>query len=91
MQGNIVMKEFKEPKNTEEAFAGGWFHTGDLAVIHEDGYVQIADRSKDIIISGGKNISSVEIRDVLSHIQMLLVQPWLDLTKSGERLCLLLS
>eukprot|EP00944_MAST-04C_sp_MAST-4C-sp1_P008120 g8120.t1 len=66
MQGNIVMKGYlKNQKATEEAFAGGWFHTGDLAVIHEDGYVQIADRSKDIIISGGENISSVEIQDVL--------------------------
>lgn len=66
MQGNIVMKGYlKNEKATEEAFSGGWFHTGDLAVIHEDGYVQIADRSKDIIISGGENISSVEIQDVL--------------------------
>ena len=55
----------KNESATEKAFKGGWFHTGDLAVIHEDGYVQIADRSKDIIISGGENISSVEIQDVL--------------------------
>ena len=66
MKGNIVMKGYlKNKEATEKAFKGGWFHTGDLAVIHEDGYVQIADRSKDIIISGGENISSVEIQDVL--------------------------
>jgi fatty-acyl-CoA synthase len=66
MQGNIVMKGYlKNKKATEEAFAGGWFHSGDLAVWHPDGYIQIADRSKDIIISGGENISSVEIQDVL--------------------------
>ena len=66
MQGNIVMKGYlKNPKATEEAFENGWFHSGDLAVWHQDGYIQIADRSKDIIISGGENISSVEIQDVL--------------------------
>ena len=66
MRGNIVMKGYLKNRDaTEKAFEGGWFHTGDLAVIHEDGYVQIADRSKDIIISGGENISSVEIQDVL--------------------------
>jgi fatty-acyl-CoA synthase len=66
MRGNIVMKGYlKNEKTTEKAFSGGWFHTGDLAVWHEDGYIQIADRSKDIIISGGENISSVEIQDVL--------------------------
>ena len=58
MRGNIVMKGYlKNPTATEEAFAGGWFHTGDLAVMHPDGYVEIKDRSKDIIISGGENIS----------------------------------
>ena len=57
----------KNPKATEEAFAGGWYHTGDLAVIHPDGYVKIKDRSKDIIISGGENISSIEVEDVLSR------------------------
>ncbi|MCR6693932.1 AMP-binding protein [Acinetobacter baumannii] len=56
---------FKNPKATEEAFAGGWFHTGDLAVCHPDGYAKITDRSKDIIISGGENISSLEVEDVL--------------------------
>jgi fatty-acyl-CoA synthase len=55
----------KNAKATQEAFAGGWFHTGDLAVIQADGYVKIKDRSKDIIISGGENISSIEVEDVL--------------------------
>jgi fatty-acyl-CoA synthase len=65
-RGNIVMKGYlKNPKATEEAFAGGWFHTGDLGVLDRDGYVIIKDRSKDIIISGGENISSVEVEDVL--------------------------
>jgi len=65
-RGNIVMKGYlKNEKATREAFAGGWFHTGDLGVLDEDGYVIIKDRSKDIIISGGENISSVEVEDVL--------------------------
>ncbi|MGN6548840.1 MAG: acyl-CoA synthetase [Pararhizobium sp.] len=65
-RGNIVMKGYlKNRKATEEAFAGGWFHSGDLAVMHPDGYVQIRDRSKDIIISGGENISSIEVEDAL--------------------------
>jgi fatty-acyl-CoA synthase len=55
----------KNPTATAEAFAGGWFHTGDLAVLHPDGYVKIKDRSKDIIISGGENISSLEVEDCL--------------------------
>jgi fatty-acyl-CoA synthase len=55
----------KNPHATEEAFAGGWFHTGDLAVTHPDGYVEIKDRSKDIIISGGENISTIEVEDAL--------------------------
>ena len=55
----------KNPTATAEAFAGGWFHTGDLAVMHPDGYVEIKDRSKDIIISGGENISSIEIEEAL--------------------------
>src|SRR3954470_12335888 len=64
--GNIVMKGYlKNPKATEEAFAGGWFHSGDLAVMHPDGYIEIKDRSKDIIISGGENISTIEVEDVL--------------------------
>jgi fatty-acyl-CoA synthase len=65
-KGNITMKGYlKNPHATEQAFAGGWFHTGDLGVMHPDGYVKIKDRSKDIIISGGENISSIEIEDVL--------------------------
>jgi len=65
-RGNLVMKGYlKNAHTTEEAFAGGWFHTGDLAVLHADGYVKIKDRSKDVIISGGENISSVEVEEVL--------------------------
>jgi fatty-acyl-CoA synthase len=65
-RGNIVMKGYlKNEKATKEAFAGGWFHTGDLGVLDEHGYVIIKDRSKDIIISGGENISSVEVEDIL--------------------------
>jgi fatty-acyl-CoA synthase len=65
-RGNITMKGYlKNPKATQEAFAGGWFHTGDLAVQYPDGYIKIKDRSKDIIISGGENISSIEVEDVL--------------------------
>ena len=65
-QGNIAMKGYlKNPQATDEAFRGGWFHSGDLAVQHPDGYIQIKDRSKDIIISGGENISSIEVEDVL--------------------------
>ncbi len=66
MRGNIVMKGYlKNPSATEEAFAGGWFHTGDLGVWHADGYVALKDRSKDIIISGGENISTIELEGVL--------------------------
>jgi fatty-acyl-CoA synthase len=65
-RGNITMKGYlKNPKATQEAFAGGWFHSGDLAVQYPDGYIKIKDRSKDIIISGGENISSIEVEDVL--------------------------
>jgi len=65
-RGNITMKGYlKNPGATEEAFAGGWFHSGDLAVMQPDGYVKIKDRSKDVIISGGENISSIEVEDVL--------------------------
>jgi fatty-acyl-CoA synthase len=65
-RGNITMKGYlKNPSATDEAFAGGWFHTGDLAVMQPDGYVKIRDRSKDVIISGGENISSLEVEDVL--------------------------
>jgi fatty-acyl-CoA synthase len=66
LRGNTVMKGYlKNPAATEEAFAGGWFHTGDLAVLHPDGYVEIKDRAKDIIISGGENIASLEVEEVL--------------------------
>jgi len=65
-KGNITMKGYlKNEKATKDAFAGGWFHTGDLAVMSPDGYVKIKDRSKDIIISGGENISSIEVEDIL--------------------------
>jgi len=65
-RGNVVMKGYlKNPGATDEAFAGGWFHTGDLAVMQPDGYIKIKDRSKDVIISGGENISSVEVEDAL--------------------------
>ena len=65
-RGNVVMKGYlKNEAATREAFAGGWFHTGDLGVLDKDGYVIIKDRSKDIIISGGENVSSVEVEDVL--------------------------
>lgn len=65
-RGNIVMKGYlKNPEATAEAFAGGWFHTGDLAVCQPDGYAKITDRSKDVIISGGENISSLEVEEVL--------------------------
>ncbi len=66
MRGNVVMKGYlKNPEATAKAFRGGWFASGDLGVMHADGYVEIKDRSKDIIISGGENISSVEIESVL--------------------------
>ncbi|HBC48476.1 MAG TPA: acyl-CoA synthetase [Gammaproteobacteria bacterium] len=64
--GNIVMKGyFRNPDATQKAFQNGWFHSGDLAVVHPDGYLQLKDRAKDIIISGGENISSIEVEDVL--------------------------
>ncbi len=65
-RGNIVMKGYlKNPDASDEAFAGGWFHSGDLAVMQPDGYIKIQDRSKDVIISGGENISSIEVEDTL--------------------------
>jgi fatty-acyl-CoA synthase len=65
-RGNITMKGYlKNPATSAEAFSGGWFHTGDLGVRHPDGYVKIKDRSKDVIISGGENISSQEVEDIL--------------------------
>ncbi|CAO3417977.1 acyl-CoA synthetase [Azospirillum argentinense] len=66
MRGNTVMKGYlKNPRATQEAFSGGWFHTGDLGVWHPDGYIELKDRSKDIIISGGENISTIEVESVL--------------------------
>jgi fatty-acyl-CoA synthase len=66
VRGNVVMKGYcKDPEATAKAFAGGWMHTGDAAVVHPDGYVEIRDRMKDVIISGGENISSVEVEGVL--------------------------
>jgi len=62
----VVMRGYlKNKASTERAFAGGWFHSGDLGVMHPDGYIQLKDRSKDIIISGGENISSIEVEDAL--------------------------
>ena len=67
IRANVVMKGyFKDKDATDKAMKGGWFHSGDLAVMHEDGYVKIQDRSKDIIISGGENISSIEIENTLA-------------------------
>ena len=72
-RGNITMKGYlKNPTATEEAFHGGWYHTGDLAVVYPDGYAKIKDRSKDIIISGGENISTIEVEDVLYRHRAVL-------------------
>lgn len=90
MRGNIVMKGYlKNPVTTEAAFKGGWFHSGDIAVCHPDGYIQIKDRSKDVIISGGENISSIEVEDALfKHPKILeaAVVAKLD-EKWGEHPC----
>ena len=69
MRGNVVMKGYlDDPERTAEAFAGGWFHSGDLGVLHPDGYVQLLDRAKDVVISGGENISTIEVEQaVVSH------------------------
>ncbi|MBI29475.1 MAG: acyl-CoA synthetase, partial [Pelagibacteraceae bacterium] len=67
LQGNTIMKGYlKNPEATSEAFEGGWFKSGDLAVMHETGYIEIKDRLKDIIISGGENISSVEVENLIA-------------------------
>jgi acyl-CoA synthetase (AMP-forming)/AMP-acid ligase II len=86
-RGNLVMKGYlKNPKATQESFAGGWYHTGDLAVMHPDGYVKIKDRSKDVIISGGENISSIEVEDVLyRHPAVLPRRSSPSPTRSGAR------
>jgi len=89
-RGNVVMKGYlKNPASTEKAFAGGWFHSGDLGVVHSDGYIQLKDRSKDIIISGGENISSIEVEDALyKHpaVQVVAVVAKPDV-KWGETPC----
>jgi fatty-acyl-CoA synthase len=87
MRGNITMKGYlKNPSATEAAFAGGVFHTGDLAVIHPDGYIEIRDRSKDIIISGGENISSIEVEGVLyRHPAVAAAAWWRGRTTTGVR------
>ena len=73
LRGNTLMKGYlTNPEETKKAFAGGWFHTGDLGVMHQDGYIELRDRSKDVIISGGENISSVEVENILySHPDVL--------------------
>jgi len=74
MRGNSVMKGYyRNPRATEDAFRGGYFHTGDIAEQHPDTYVQIADRAKDIIISGGENVSSVEVEGALMHHPAVLL------------------
>ena len=74
MRGNVVMKGYlKNPEATEEAFRGGYFHSGDIAFKHPDGYIKITDRSKDIIISGGENVSSVEVEGALMHHPAVLL------------------
>jgi fatty-acyl-CoA synthase len=89
-RGNITMKGYlKNPKATEAAFRGGWFHSGDLAVMQPDGYVKIKDRAKDIIISGGENISSLEIEDVLYRHPAVLAAAVVAMSdeKWGETPC----
>src|SRR5207302_743738 len=73
LRGNGVMKGYyRDPQGTEEAFHGGWFHTGDVAVMHPDGYIELRDRQKDIIICGGENISTIEVEQaVVSHPAVL--------------------
>jgi acyl-CoA synthetase (AMP-forming)/AMP-acid ligase II len=74
MRGNSTMKGYyKNPRATNEAFKGGYFHTGDIALQHPDSYIQIADRAKDIIISGGENVSSVEVEGTLMHHPAVLL------------------
>ena len=89
-RGNVVMKGyFRNAEATEKAFVGGWFHSGDLGVVHPDGYIQLKDRSKDIIISGGENISSIEVEDALYQhpcVEAAAVVAMPD-DKWGERPC----
>lgn len=89
-RGNVVMKGyFRDPAATQKAFAGGWFHSGDLGVIHRDGYIQLKDRSKDIIISGGENISSIEVEEALYRHPAVAVAAVVAMPdeKWGERPC----
>src|SRR3712207_9508649 len=66
LRGNTVMKGYlRNPAATEAAFEGGWFHTGDLGVLHPDGYIEVKDRAKDIVISGGENVSTLEVEEAL--------------------------
>ncbi len=72
-RGNMTMKGYlKNPVATADSLAGGWFHSGDLAVVHPDGYFKIKDRAKDVIISGGENISSLEVEDAICHHHAVL-------------------
>jgi fatty-acyl-CoA synthase len=90
LRGNTVMKGYlKNPSATEEAFRGGWYHTGDLAVQHEDGYVEVKDRAKDIIISGGENISSLEVEEALYRHPAVMEAAVVAMpdAKWGERPC----
>ena len=94
MRGNIVMKGYlKNPATTAAAFKGEWFHSGDIAVCHPDGYIQIKDRSKDVIISGGENISSIEVEDVLFKHPKILEAAVVAKTdeKWGEHPCAFVS
>jgi fatty-acyl-CoA synthase len=76
MRGNNVMKGYyRDEAATAEAFRGGWFHSGDLAVLHPDGYIELRDRKKDIIISGGENISTIEVERVLYQHPAVLGSP----------------
>jgi len=89
-RGNITMKGYlKNPSASQKAFEGGWFHTGDLAVKQPDGYVKIRDRSKDVIISGGENISSLEVEDVLYRHPAVLAAAVVSMPddKWGEAPC----
>jgi fatty-acyl-CoA synthase len=87
MRGHDVMMGYlKNPTATAEAFKGGWFRTGDLGVMHEDGYLEIRDRSKDIIISGGENVSSIEVEGALyRHPTCSRPPSWQGPTRSGAR------
>ncbi|MEZ4558660.1 MAG: AMP-binding protein [Caldilineaceae bacterium] len=87
MRGNIVMMGYlKNEAATETAFRGGWFHSGDLAVMHPDGYIELKDRAKDIIISGGENISTIEVENALfRHPRSWTAPWWADPTRPGAR------